>query len=161
MRKHVETKHRALFDYHDNLDKAKKKKIAQEAADKEEAEANARYKQGSKEKTLIDKALCAFIAWDGRPPNTVQQPGFRMLCHALDPKYVLPTNTTVAAHTTSGAGNMWEDLREKTVRRLHVVKFPHYTSDMWTAASGQRFLNLHVHYCEADFGPRRHKTVGK
>lgn len=105
--------------------------------------------------------MCVFLAWDGRPLNAVMLAGLRMLCHVLDPKYVLPSNSTIARHTTSGPGCMWEEVRALTVKLLQGVKFPHYTADMWTAKSGQRFLNLHVHYCEGDFGPRRHHTVGK
>ena len=53
------------------------------------------YPKDSPKRLNLNRNVLIHIVQDIRPIATVEQPGFRRLIHALDPKYVLPTTLTM------------------------------------------------------------------
>lgn len=53
------------------------------------------YESGSERKENLDKALMAMIATDVQPFSIVEDKGFREFVKALDPRYKLPSRTTL------------------------------------------------------------------
>ena len=86
------------------------------------------------------------IIQDIRPIATVEQPGFRGLIHALDPKYVLPKRSTVVQMMTK----TFDSVVAKMQSELKQVYYCALTTDMWSSMNYDSFNGITVHYWHAE-----------
>ncbi|XP_067624170.1 E3 SUMO-protein ligase ZBED1-like isoform X5 [Eurosta solidaginis] len=97
----------------------------------------AEYDPTSSRKKEIDKALARLIGVDLQPFSIVNHEGFRSYTKILDPRYVLPSKTTLKnVHIQ----NMYEQCRSKLRDLLSAVEYLAITTDCWTSAATESYI---------------------
>ncbi len=101
----------------------------------------------------LTKAVCFFIAKDMQPLSTVNDPGFRRMIRAFEPRYTPPDRKTIATHYLP---QMFET-EKKLVREL-VRCAEHFavTTDLWTSRAKHAYTGLTVHYITGEFSLQSH-----
>lgn len=103
------------------------------------------YAPTSIKKQLIDKGLVKMISKDAEPFNIVNREGFREFVHLLDPKYVLPSRTTLQhVHTK----NRYEITFQKLKSKLDAVEYCSITTDCWTSRANTSYLTVTCHFID-------------
>jgi hypothetical protein len=90
----------------------------------------------SKKKEL-DRLVVLMIACDFQPFSIVNDSGFKDLVKALDPKYSLPSKTTIRNKLLPEFVN---EQRRKLEEILHEVKYVSLTTDMWSFIIGESYI---------------------
>jgi hypothetical protein len=96
----------------------------------------------SKKKEL-DRLVVLMIACDFQPFAIVNDSGFKDLVKALDPKYSLPSKTTVRNKLLPEFVN---EQRRKLEDILHEVKYVSLTTDMWSSIIGESYITTTCHF---------------
>jgi hypothetical protein len=96
----------------------------------------------SKKKEL-DRLVVLMIACDFQPFSIVNDSGFKDLVKALDPKYSLPSKTTVRNKLLPEFVN---EQRRKLEDILHEVKYVSLTTDMWNSIIGESYITTTCHF---------------
>lgn len=68
----------------------------------------------------MDKALVKFISRDLQPLNIVNDVGFMKFVYELNPRYSLPSRTTV---TNVLIPKMYQEIKEKVLTILNTIKY--------------------------------------
>ena len=100
------------------------------------------YPKDSPKRLNLNRNVLIHIVQDIRPIATVEQPGFRGLIHALDPKYVLPTRKSVVKMMTE----KFDSVVAKMQSELEQVYYCALTTDMWSSLNYDSFNGITVHY---------------
>ena len=104
------------------------------------------YPNDSPKRLNLNRNVLIHIVQDIRPIATVEQPGFRGLIHALDPKYVLPKRSTVVQMMTK----TFDSVVAKMQSELEQVYYCALTTDMWSSMNYDSFNGITVHYWHAE-----------
>ncbi|XP_067624168.1 E3 SUMO-protein ligase ZBED1-like isoform X3 [Eurosta solidaginis] len=111
----------------------------------------AEYDPTSSRKKEIDKALARLIGVDLQPFSIVNHEGFRSYTKILDPRYVLPSKTTLKnVHIQ----NMYEQCRSKLRDLLSAVEYLAITTDCWTSAATESYITVTCQFIDPDFSMR-------
>ena len=105
-----------------------------------------KYPIDSSKRQSLNRKVMIHIIQDIRPIATVEQPGFRGLIHALDPKYVLPKRSTVVQMMTK----TFDSVVAKMQSELEQVYYCALTTDMWSSMNYDSFNGITVHYWHAE-----------
>ena len=93
LKRHLDEKHREIL-------KVNEKKQPKQQRLSSSSFVPQQYPIDSSKRLNLNRKVLIHIIQDIRPISTVDQPGFRGLIHALDPKYVLPTRRSVVKMMT-------------------------------------------------------------
>lgn len=101
------------------------------------------YEPSSLKKRNIDRAVARMVAQDVQPYSIVEDVGFKNLIKLLDPRYELPSRTTLQnVHMK----NMYDEVKAILKSQLENVKYCSVTTDGWTSKSGTNYLTVTCHY---------------
>ncbi|XP_041451349.1 zinc finger BED domain-containing protein 4-like [Drosophila obscura] len=103
------------------------------------------YAPTSTKKTVLDKGLAQMVASDVQPFSIVDGVGFRNFVRLLDPKYVLPSRTTLQhVHTK----NMYDETVVKLKSKLNAIEHCSITTDCWTSRANTNFITVTCHFID-------------
>ena len=106
-------------------------------------------------KTTRDVLVKWFCKRD-RPFLMAEDPEFQEFCQILDPKYELPSRTTV----TKRMEEIYLVEKEKLTKKLERVDYLSGTNDGGSATNGQSFVTNTIHYVDPDTWTLEHATLG-
>nr|XP_036669721.1 zinc finger BED domain-containing protein 4-like isoform X1 [Drosophila suzukii] len=103
------------------------------------------YDPKSSRKIELDKCLAKMVSSDIQPFSIVDDNGFKNFIKLLDPKYILPSRTTLQNVVTK---NLYEEALSKLKGKLSTVQYCSLTTDCWTSRSNASYLTLTCHFIE-------------
>lgn len=106
------------------------------------------YDESSQKKKEIDKALTFMIAKDFQPFNIVNDTGFKQLLNIIDPKYVIPSKTTVRDNYMK---EYYLSAKNKLKDMLMDTSYVAITTDSWTSRQTECYLTVTCHFVTHDF----------
>ena len=96
----------------------------------------------------ITEQLARMICIDMQPYRIVEDVGFRMYSHALEPKYKLPTRKSLSNDLIP---KLYSDC-VKTIRHsINGASSLALTTDMWTSVSNEAYMSVTGHYITGEF----------
>ena len=98
-------------------------------------------------KELMDDRLERFIAWGLRPLSIVDDESFIDLMSAAEPRYKMPTRSTV----TSRLKKRYDSMRLQVTQLLLLIQFCAITHDSWTSIATQSFCAVTIHFLSSDW----------
>jgi len=106
------------------------------------------YDRGSFRRKQLDGALLQLITTDLQPFSIVEDDGFKAFVHALDPRYILPSKSTVRDKLLfekyeSGVSKLKEILAE--------IEFVAVTTDLWSSRNADGFMTITCHYVDNSY----------
>ncbi|XP_037728649.1 E3 SUMO-protein ligase ZBED1-like [Drosophila subpulchrella] len=104
-----------------------------------------KYETSSNRKQQLDSALCYYITSDLRPFSVVENKGFRNFVSLLDPRYELPSRTTLRNVS------MANEKKAKLCAFLKNVKHCAITSHCWTSRANECYVTVTYHSITEDF----------
>ncbi|XP_052856536.1 E3 SUMO-protein ligase ZBED1-like [Drosophila gunungcola] len=107
-----------------------------------------KYEKSSNRKQQLDSALFYYITSDLRSFTVVENKGFRNFVNLLDPRYELPSRTTLR---NVSMANAYEEKKARLYAFLQDVKHCAITSDCWTSRSNECYVTVTCHFITADF----------
>lgn len=105
------------------------------------------YDRDSNHKNQIDKALLLMICKDFQPFSIVKM-DFKNLVKILDPRYELPSRTTLR---DSLLKQKYEICKNKLFALIQDVSHVSLTSDLWTSRANESFLTVTCHFIDKDY----------
>ena len=102
------------------------------------------------------KVLVKWICKRNRPFSIVEDPEFIEFCALLDPKFELPSRSTIARDVEA----TYKVEKEKMVEKLKDVPYLHGTNDGGSAINGESFLSNTVHYVDPETWQLKNVTLG-
>lgn len=102
----------------------------------------------SNRKQILDSALCHYITSDLRPFTVVENKGFRNFVSLLDPRYELPSQTTLR---NVSMVNAYKEKKAKLFALIKNVKHCTITSDCWTSRANECYITVTCHFITSDF----------
>ena len=102
------------------------------------------------------KVLVKWTCKKNRPFSMVEDAEFSEFCAELDPKYQLPSRSTLV-RDVEGA---YEVEKEKMIDKLKQVPFLYGTNDGGSAINGESFLSNTAHYIDPETWELKHVTLG-
>lgn len=102
---------------------------------------------------LITEKIAKMIGTDMQPYSIIEDPGFREVINAAEPRYVMPSGKTFSTEIIP-------QLYSKTVARVKcdvnsAVSLA-ITTDGWTSRSNNSYLSYTAHYLTEGFEPRNY-----
>ncbi|XP_053968277.1 E3 SUMO-protein ligase ZBED1-like [Anastrepha ludens] len=107
-----------------------------------------KYEASSKRKRDLDSALLNFICSDLRPFYIVENEGFKQFVNALDPRYELPSRSTLLSTCYN---NLFMNMRMKLKSILQEVEYCAVTTDCWTSRANEAYLTVTCHFIDPEF----------
>ncbi|XP_052855779.1 LOW QUALITY PROTEIN: E3 SUMO-protein ligase ZBED1-like [Drosophila gunungcola] len=107
-----------------------------------------KYEKSSNRKQQLDSALFYYITSDLRPFTVVENKGFRNFVNLLDPRYELPSRTTLR---NVSMANAYEEKKARLYAFLQDVKHCAITSDCRTSRANECYVTVTCHFITADF----------
>ena len=107
-----------------------------------------KYKPNSLRKKMLDDLVLNLVTQDLQPLSVVDDPGFRKLLNALDPKYTIVsrkhlTNTMLPAK--------YHDEKAKLQAELNKCDLAAITTDQWTSRANDGYTTFTAHYIADDW----------
>ena len=99
-------------------------------------------KSNPKWKKLTD-SICYFLAKDMMPFDTVNDPGFKHLLNAFEPRYTPPDRKTIG---TRYIQDLYQREKSRVLQQLNDVEAYAITTDMWTSHAKQSYCAITVHF---------------
>ncbi|CAB4036879.1 zinc finger BED domain-containing 1-like [Paramuricea clavata] len=93
----------------------------------------------------ITESLVGMIAKDMQPLSVVENEGFIKFVKELDPRYQLPSRSTI---TRSLLPKKYEKLKDAVKRELTQVKHVALTTNLWTSNQTLSYLTLTCHFID-------------
>ena len=94
----------------------------------------------------INRSLAIMCGVDLRPISIVNGRGFKDFCYQLNPKYKVPSDTTVSNYVDL----VYNDTKKKIVESVTGVESA-LTTDMWTSLANKGFITVTCHYISQDW----------
>jgi len=98
-----------------------------------------KYETSSDRKRKLDSALCYYITSDLRPFSVVENKGFRNFVSLLDPRYELPSRTTLR---NASMANAYNEKEAKFCAFLKNDKHCAITSECWTSRANECYVTV-------------------
>lgn len=105
------------------------------------------YSATSPKKEELDQAVVKMIAKDMQPISIVEDQGFTKFCHAMNPKYVLPSRGVISKTLIP---TLFDEVQGKLARMLKMAPWVSFTTNLWTSVNGTSFLAITVHFWDND-----------
>lgn len=87
--------------------------------------------------------VVGMIAKDMQPLSVVENEGFQNLMYAMDPRYELPSRSTL---TQSLHPQKYEEIKQNVKADLCQVKYVALTADQWTSKQTLGYITVTCHY---------------
>lgn len=101
------------------------------------------YEKSPERKKKIDEALIQMITLDVQPFKIVDDVGFKNFVHCLDPKYDLPSRTTLRQVLLK---NMFMDMKAQSKSILDIVDSCAVTTEGWRSRSNDYYITVTCHF---------------
>ncbi|KAJ8883715.1 hypothetical protein PR048_015569 [Dryococelus australis] len=88
------------------------------------------------------------VACDFQPFNLVEDKVFRAFVKSLDPKYELPSKTTLRNKLLP---QIYEECKTKLLIMLEKASYVSVTCDLWSSREGNSFLTATCNFADGDF----------
>ncbi|CAH1104318.1 unnamed protein product [Psylliodes chrysocephalus] len=106
------------------------------------------YNPGDLRQRELDQCLVKMICMDMQPFNIVNDPGFKMFCNKIDPRYKLPACTTLKRNMVP---ELYDSLKLKLQKIIDEVSYVALTTDAWTCTfTTESYLTLTCHFINSD-----------
>ncbi|RXN08539.1 zinc finger BED domain-containing 1-like protein [Labeo rohita] len=99
-------------------------------------------KANSIPKKRLDNKLLKMMVKDMQPYNIVNDEGFREFVYALDPRYQLPSRSTLIRNLEEQYDTTKTSLKKKMEEADHIS----VTTDMWTSINTEAYLAVTAHF---------------
>ncbi|XP_075151908.1 E3 SUMO-protein ligase ZBED1-like isoform X2 [Haematobia irritans] len=109
------------------------------------------YDSNSERKNALDNALMTMIAIDMQPFSIVEDQGFRELIKCLDPRYSLPSRTTLQKVMMV---DKYNNIKTSLQQILNDVEQCAITMDCWTSRANEGYLTVTCHFTSKNFDLR-------
>ncbi|XP_040071607.1 E3 SUMO-protein ligase ZBED1-like [Ixodes scapularis] len=109
------------------------------------AEKATQYGDQTEKKNKLDKELALMIAKDMQPFSIVTDKGFQGLCHALDPRYKLPSRTQISRVLLL---NLYDEAKTRLRDMLTEARECAITADMWTSCTTDSYVTVTCHFVQ-------------
>ncbi|XP_046567978.1 E3 SUMO-protein ligase ZBED1-like [Haliotis rubra] len=100
---------------------------------------------GSSRAQLITRNLALYIATDLRPYSIVESQGFKKLMNCLEPKYTLPSRTTLSRKVIP---DLYEKVKEEVKAGLKASHSVALTTNGWTSRATQSYITITAHFID-------------
>ncbi|KAL1251292.1 hypothetical protein QQF64_019088 [Cirrhinus molitorella] len=100
------------------------------------------YLPNSIPKKRLDNKLLKMMVKDMQPYNIVNDEGFREFVYALDPRYQLPSRSTLIRNLEEQYDTTKTSLKKKMEEADHIS----VTTDMWTSINTEAYLAVTAHF---------------
>ena len=97
---------------------------------------------------MLNNSVCYFILKDMQPYQTVNDPGFRAMLSAFDPRYVPMDRKTLA---TNYIPKLYDRERERICSELCDVSNYALTTDIWTSRHNEAYTGITIHFVNATY----------
>ena len=111
-----------------------------------------RHPMHKKSRSIIVKWVCKRNSLFG----ITEDPEFLELCDLLDPKFLLPTRSTV----TRDVEDAYKVEKDKLIEKLKNVRYLYGTNDGGSALNGESFLSNTIHYVDPESWELKNVTLG-
>lgn len=101
------------------------------------------YSKKDPKKLELDRLVAFMIANDCQPYSIVEDVGFVNFVTALDPRYELPSRTTISKKILPA---LYNELTAKLKKIFSSVNHVSITTDMWTSVANQGYITLTAHF---------------
>lgn len=107
-----------------------------------------KFSSNSVTQRALTKALLNSLACDQLPLNIVESPTFRNLLLTAEPRFTIPSRTTIRnSHLPTATQQMEEAMRQKLAHLSNV----YLTIDLWTNRNMTSFLGITVHFIDEEW----------
>ena len=131
-------------------DHAKKMKPRQPTIN-EMHEKKIKFPEGHPRKKEIDNCIATMILKDLQPFSIVEDEGFKYLLKNLEPRYTLPSRSTVSRTLLP---KMNGELRKKLKGELDAVDYIAITTDCWTSRATDSYITATAHFIDSEWNLR-------
>lgn len=101
----------------------------------------------------ITEKIAMMIAKDLQPYSIVEDPGFRALIEATEPRYVMPSRKTFSHDVIP---RLHSDIVANVKSDVNSAVSLAITTDAWTSRATQAYLSYTAHFLTPDFSPRNY-----
>ncbi len=105
------------------------------------------YAHNSARKKQLDDALVKMVAKDLQPLSMVDDQGFLEFCHAMDPKYKVPSRPHL---TGTLLPNLFLKTQGEIKKSVLEVQSLSLTCDLWTSVTNDSFMAVTCHYWDEE-----------
>jgi hypothetical protein len=102
---------------------------------------------------LITEKIAHMICKDLQPYTIVEDPGFRAVIKAAEPKYVMPSRKTFSAEIIP---KLYTDTYTAVKSEVQLASCLAFTTDAWTSRANNGYLSYTVHFLTANFEMRNY-----
>ena len=88
-------------------------------------------------------AVLTLIAQDMQPISVVENEGFRRLLHVMDPRYQLPSRSTI---TRALLPQKYEVVKSIVKAELNQTQYVALTTDLWTSNQTVGYITVTCHF---------------
>ena len=106
------------------------------------------YPRNSARFKVLNDAVCYFISKDMQPYQTVNDPGFRTMLAAFDPRYVPIDRKSLA---TNYIPKLYDRERERICNELSDVDSYALTTDIWSSRHNQAYTGVTIHFVDSTY----------
>ena len=106
------------------------------------------YPRNSAKLKMLNDSVCYFIYKDMMPYQTVNDPGFRAMLSAFDPRYMPMDRKTLA---TNYIPKLYDKERERICSELSDVGYYALTTDIWTSCHNEAYTGVTIHFVNATY----------
>ena len=138
--RHAERKHQR--EYERIVGKKKKKN-----APGNKPKRSFKYSRNSERKKMLDKKMVRFIVKRLRPINIVEDPAFKDLIKALDPKYPKPHRNTVSDKLIPEA---FEEMETDVKKECQNLTNAALTTDLWSSPMYDSYNGVTLHFWDQE-----------
>ena len=96
----------------------------------------------------ITRSVACFIAMDLRPYSVVENAGFRHMMKTIEPRYKLPSRTTL---TDSEVPALYNETKAKVMESMSKASRVAITCDAWTSVATESYVTVTAHHISEDW----------
>ena len=97
---------------------------------------------------MLQQKVAEYIIAELKPFNTVESQSFKNLCAALNPRFEVPSKTTISS---SVIPKMYCDTKRKVASLLDEASSVAITADGWTSSATQSYITLTAHFISEEW----------
>ena len=107
-----------------------------------------KYPKSSSHYIMLQQRVAEYIIGDMKPFNTVQSMSFRNLCTSLDPKFDMPSKTTISEVVIP---KMYKQTKSNVQDLLDACSALTVTADGWSSVAKQSYTTITAHFINKDW----------
>lgn len=104
----------------------------------------------------LNEAVAYFVCKDSQPFTAVEGVGFRHLMNQAEPRYQVPSATTISRTVLP---TVYDSVRRRLKSEVDKAKYISLTSDIWRSRAKDEYISLTAHFVTEDF-ELKHPCLG-